>query len=531
MVARWFGVPVLALLILGGSWAPSLPRAQETAPLPSTDVWTVLALDPPGDVRDPALPDLAQLSFRYDSTTDVVWFRLGLYGKRGTGSIAANIAIDSGEEGTPKSNWWGTNRDFKFDRLITVSSADANAAWLARACSAPCGLGDTSGGYISSGVEVHAEDKAIIIGVKRELLTKKSKFNVVVSVGSAEQWNDDIPNNGRPPATIDVAAARPSRGLREIDFTRNNLAFVPGYKTIADSAPPKIVVAGRGRIPLVLVTSVYSGAQPFQAFIARNEARYKFYIVTPPGMYGTPARAMPSENTSYGELTWTRLLKRDLIKVMRDKRLVDPVIVVHGYPGSLAAEEAVSENPGLAAGIVEVASMPIGRMASGRDPAKQPTPEERITLVDEAWARQWFKYVTPETWLSNNYRAVLLMNDPNAAEQVRREIEAAPLPVKIRYLIEYMASDHGAILGNIPIPVLVLRPGFDQQLLADPINSGFKPTFIDAWDAFSGNPQIKIETVNGARVRILDDQPTRSDELIAAFIARVEGKRSQAMCH
>jgi hypothetical protein len=47
----------------------------------TAQVWTVLAVDPKGDGRDPALPDAAQLSYRYDKPQDLLWFRVSFYGK------------------------------------------------------------------------------------------------------------------------------------------------------------------------------------------------------------------------------------------------------------------------------------------------------------------------------------------------------------------------------------------------------------------------------------------------------------------
>ena len=59
-------------------------------------------------------------------------------------------------------------------------------------------------------------------------------FNVAAAVGSNQQWNDDFPSTR--PATVDLSAPRPLRGLREIDISRNNLRFAAGEKTLADNS-------------------------------------------------------------------------------------------------------------------------------------------------------------------------------------------------------------------------------------------------------------------------------------------------------
>src|SRR5260370_2154675 len=90
----------------------------------TAQVWTVLAVDPKGDGRDPALPDAAQLSYRYDKPQDLLWFRVSLYGKPIEESFGVNIVVDTGADDAAKMNWWGANQEFKFDKLVT--------AWVTR---------------------------------------------------------------------------------------------------------------------------------------------------------------------------------------------------------------------------------------------------------------------------------------------------------------------------------------------------------------------------------------------------------------
>jgi pimeloyl-ACP methyl ester carboxylesterase len=277
---------------------------------------------------------------------------------------------------------------------------------------------------------------------------------------------------------------------------------------------------------LILVPGVYSGNDAFEEFIARNDSQYKFYVVTPPGLSGTPARPLPHETTSYAELTWTRRLERDILDLIHRKKLKKPVIVAHGFPGSLIADELAVQHPEVLAGVIDIAVMPVQFFPSPKDPSfrKPAAPDERVEYVNESWAQKWFKYVTPETWESNNYPATMFTNDLDRAEEVRQQVEATPLPVKIRYLSEFMASDHSAELTNLKVPLLAIRPGFNEKLLADPANRWYKTSFQDVWDAFSKNPQIKVVTIANARALLLDDQPKLTDEAIATFVALASSK-------
>src|SRR5262245_4413666 len=419
-----------------------LARGCPDAPPP--DVWTVEKIDSRGDGRDPSSLDAAQLSWRYDAASDVVWFRVALFGAPTAESFRVTIAVDSGAADTERMNWWGANNDFRFDRLIT--------AWIARrgdTYAGRLGVADATGvrqqdlaNIFTSDGRVRVDRDAIAVGVPRAHLGGGMKIRVVADVGSNQEWNDDIPDRGA--AAVDLSAPRPTRGLREIDVSRNNFRFDPGYATLADDRPPRITKTGRGSDALILIPGVYSGDEAFDSFVARHRSGYRLYVVTPPGLGGTPARPLPGEAVSYGAFTWTRRLERDVLDLIAREHLRHPLIVAHGFPGSLVAETIASRHPGSIGGVIEVAAMPLQAFPSPKDPARRTpaTPDERIRVVDESWAGKWFKYVTPETWESNNYPAAMFSNDADRAERVRRQAEAAPLPVKIRYLIEFMASDH-----------------------------------------------------------------------------------------
>ena len=484
----------------------------------TAEVWTVLAFDPKGDGRDPLLADAAQLSYRYDKQQDMLWFRVGLYGQPNEEAFGVNIVVDTGADDA-KMNWWGANKDFKFDRLVTACVTRSGSGYQGT-----IGVGDAAGAkaknfnnLLQNDLQIRIEGDSIMIGLKRTDLTDKMKMNLIAAVGSNQQWNDDIPNTRS--VTLDLSAPRPTRGLREIDTSRNNFRFTSDYKALADNQPPLIIKKGRGRETLILISGVYSGREVFDGFIARNQSQYKFYLVTPPGLNGTPARPLAPETTSYGELTWTRRLESDILDLISREKLKKPVIVAHGFPGSLVADELAVRYPEALSGIIDIAVMPVQFFPSPKDPSwKTPaTPEERVESVNESWAQKWFKYVTPETWESNNYPAWMFTNDLDRAEQVRQQVEAAPLPVKIRYLSEFMASDDTSELVRLNVPLLALRPGFSDELLSNPANSWYKTTFQDSWEAFSKNSHIQLLTIPNARALILDDQPKLADDAIAAF--------------
>lgn len=474
-------------------------------------VWTVIAFDAKGNGRDPHSADAAVLSYRYDKDADMLWFRVALYGTPDS-STAVRIAVDTGSDSSPHINWWGANKDFRFDKLVTAQrgfSGIADAAGI---------NGKDFTNLAKDNIRVRSEGDSVLVGVKRTDLTDKMKVSVVAAVGSENEWNDDIPKIR--PAMIDLSAPRPTR-LRELDFTRDNYRFPAGYKTLSDGAMPKLLDRGRGRTTVVLIPGVYSGSDVFDGFIARNASKYRFLLITPPGLNDTPARPMPSPQASYADPAWTHRLEQDVERILQTKELSKSIIVTHGFPGSWVAHDLAARHPELVARVIDICGTPAQAFPSPKDPTgKTPaTPEERVAYVDEAWSKKWFKYVTPETWESNNYPAAMFTADASRGQQIRQAVESNPLPVKIEYLTEFMAADQSDSLSKLTVPLLALRPGFNEKLLKDPATASFKTMFQDPWDKFTGNPRIHVETIPNSYARLLDENSSVVDGIIDRFIA------------
>jgi pimeloyl-ACP methyl ester carboxylesterase len=491
----------------------------------SAQIWISLTPDAKGDGRDPLLPDAAMLAYRYDRQQDLIWFRIALYGGMNSNAFGVNLVFDT-DTGGEKVSWWGGNKSFRFDKLLT--------AWVVRAndgYSGTIGVGDAAGvkakqftNLQQNNLQIRVDGDQILIGVKRTDITDKMKMKLIAAVGSNERWNDDVP--GSSSVTIDLSAARPTQGLREIDTGRNNFQFPPDWKTLPESKPAAVIKQGRGSQTLILIPGVYSGRSSFDSFIARNKSRYTFYIVTPPGINGTSPRPMPI-GLKLAARAWTRMLERDILHLIRTKKLIRPVIVTDSHPGSTAAIDLAVENSLEVGGVVIAGTNLVQFLPSPKDPTRRTSisASDRVEFVEDAWASQWFKYVTPETWLSNDMRPEMLSSDIQRSQKAVEEIEQAALEVKIRYLCEFWASDVTTTFDKLEVPVLALVPGFDDKYLADPANLFTKFAYVDLWESvIPKNPNVEIVKVPNARLLVLDDQPERSDELIRRFMNRLREK-------
>ena len=489
------------------------------------EVWSVLSADPLEDGRDASLPDAAQLAYRYDKQQDLLWFRIALFNKPNQDAFGVNLVFDTGGDEASKMEWWGANKTFKFDRLVT--------AWVTRQgdkYQGTIGVGDPAGARAKrfnnlsqDNLQLRIEGDSIIVGVKRTDVTDKMNVKLIAAVGSNEKWNDDVPNVDS--IALDLSSGDCKQGLRKIDLTRNNLELPSNYKTLADDQPPTITKKGKGQRPLILIPGAYSGATSFDGFIARNEQNFSFYTVIPPGLNGTAARPMPPAGTSLSELTWSRRLERDILDLIKRENLVKPVIVAEQAPASIAATELAEKHPEQIGGVVLAASYPFNFVPSPKDPTRKTpaTALERARVVDAAVADKWFKYVTPETWLSNDTPAQALSNVLARGQKARDEIEAAPLEIKIRYLCEFWASDLPRSFDKLKVPLLALVPQFDEKFFSEPGNNAFKAAYLDRWETVK-SPMVEIAKIANARLLVLDDQPEKVDDAITKFVNRVSSK-------
>jgi pimeloyl-ACP methyl ester carboxylesterase len=519
---------IVALLLTGRCFGPRTYSQQSDRPNSAAQIWTVLAGDPKGDTRDPSLADAAQLAYRYDKQQDCLWFRISLYGMPNEQAFGVNLVFDTAGDEATRMNWWGANKSFRFDRIVT--------AWVTRdqnGYQGIMGVGDSAGvkakqmnNLLQNNLQVRVEGDSIVIGVKRTDVTDKLKMNLLAAVGSNQEWNDDVPNSMSVP--IDLAAEKPKRGLREIDVGRNNLEFPADYKTLSDSQRPLITKKGRGGRTLILVPGMYSGANSFDGFITRNQSQYKFFLVTPPGINGTPARDMPAKGASFSELSWTRRLERDILDLISREKMIQPVIVAERQPAAQAAIELAVEHPEKIGGVILVATNLVQFFPSPKDPTRK-TPitfPERVVSVDEGWGARWFKYVTPETWKSGDLAPEMLSSDPLKAQKAWDELEAAPVQIKIRYLCEFWASDVTRGFDRLQVPILALVPGFDEKFLSNPANGFAKTAFLDSWETLvPRHPKLDLVKIPDARMLVLDDQPKLADDAIATFIGKVSQRQ------
>jgi pimeloyl-ACP methyl ester carboxylesterase len=306
------------------------------------------------------------------------------------------------------------------------------------------------------------------------------------------------------------------------DSTLNNLVHAEDYVPSAPGTLGAVVERGKGRVDMVLVSGFGVGASAFDGFMRRNASRYRMIAVTLPGFEGTAAPPMPAPGTSYGDNTWTRAATDAVVKLIGEKRLDRPVVVGHFINGTQVAMRVALEHPELVRAVVLLAGTPrFEPVKASRFWPKDMTLEQKVRAVDQFSAPRWFKTVTRETWVRGNFVATDYSADSVLGKRFAERANQPPLPVLVRYLCEFHASDLWPDLERLAPPLLVIQPRFTASQRADSTRSYLSGYFEEPWRGrLEGRPRTESSFVENAGILVMEDQATIVDRKVADFLKR-----------
>jgi hypothetical protein len=169
--------------------------------------FTTLGSEGAGDGVSPTLPDARELAVAVDPARGLVWFRVGLEREPPGDWLGVNIALDVDGDPANGRAWWGQNKPFHFDRLVTAYLARGSGYWQG-----VTGVGDAEGtaagrfdGLTTEArVVVDRKRRALVVGVPRDALGLRpdGKARLIATVGSNFTYNDDLPQAGALDVTI-----------------------------------------------------------------------------------------------------------------------------------------------------------------------------------------------------------------------------------------------------------------------------------------------------------------------------------------
>ena len=220
---------------------------------------------------------------------------------------------------------------------------------------------------------------------------------------------------------------------------------------------------GTGRTTLILVPGAGFGWRVWDDFMRRNADRFTMYAITPPGYDGTPAWPMPTARRpngvpDYAKREWSDVLVDAVATLIRRERIDRPIIVGHHVIGDYVAIRLAADPRVAARGLVIIGGSP---PAFGLPPNADPSrPGVRDSLARDVFVHgpqaSFFRTVTPEAWRTGAFPAGALSWQPDVAERLKAEQLSTPLPIQIRYYLEYMSADASAQYAALDIPVLLI---------------------------------------------------------------------------
>ncbi|HEY7369975.1 MAG TPA: CIA30 family protein [Thermoanaerobaculia bacterium] len=163
--------------------------------------WRQIATDPKGDGKRAGLPDATAIALWRDDAHGRLWVRLQLAGPPPAEGIGFNLALDIDGEENNGSAWWGNNKSFHFDRLVTAFVFDTGVDWQGTfgiADSRQVDAGDlTTGSFERPLVILDRAAGTVTVGFPKAALgTGTAPVRAVAATGSAMVFNDDVPAEG-----------------------------------------------------------------------------------------------------------------------------------------------------------------------------------------------------------------------------------------------------------------------------------------------------------------------------------------------
>jgi pimeloyl-ACP methyl ester carboxylesterase len=313
-----------------------------------------------------------------------------------------------------------------------------------------------------------------------------------------------------------------AQGIPGLDRSRNNIQYPSGYVPATQATAGRIEKIGSGATTLVFIGGWGFSADVFRDFATSASGDYTTYLVTLPGFGGTAGWPMPADSISHATTPWMSRSAAWIVDAMQKRGVRQATVIGHFIIGSHVALEVAQRAPEQFARALLVGTelsryWPSRTDTTGRTPS---TPAQRAASVDNWMVPQFFRYVTDSTWHANNYLPHTFSVDSVRAQILWREQAAIPLPIMIRYLSDFYATEFAPKLEGVRVPVLVLLPEFTPAILADRRTPYLQTFFKDSWEPARTRPNVELRPVPNAAVNVWADQPHIFRSILQGFVKR-----------
>lgn len=278
----------------------------------------------------------------------------------------------------------------------------------------------------------------------------------------------------------------------------NNLQYPEDY-TISELGTLSIQERGKGQTPLLLIADAGFEIDFFEDFINYNDSKYKFFVVTLPG---NSINGYPLPKGSYSQRTWLEAIDSTLLNFVQRKKLGKVIISGHLTISTYLALRFSIDHPEVVAGTIIFAGQPYASWPSRKDPTgKTPVSlEERAGSIDYYMAPRFYKTVKKEQWNKGLYQAEHYSEKSAVGEALYQSTTLVPIPLMVQLLCEYFTTDISLEFDKIKKPVLLIKPGFDDEYLAK--NPSHKQLFNEYWQDAASSPNYIVKTIPDSRLAI-----------------------------
>lgn len=317
--------------------------------------------------------------------------------------------------------------------------------------------------------------------------------------------------------SVRIMQAQDNRAVRA--DTVNNLVHTLNYKSSGTNELPEYAKYGNGQKSLLLIPGLGFDASVFDDFIKATQPDFTIYVVTLPGFGKTKAPEMPAAGTSYGQHSWSRSAEEGIMKLIEKEKISRPVLVGHFVSGTQIATEIAARYPKRIGGLILIGGA-VKFISMEGDQSKDYDVADLIRFTDNYTAPVMFKRISKSAWDAGNYLPEVYSMDSTTGNKLWEISAAVPLPVMIRYLCEYIASDVSTYFNELQCPVLVLRPTFTPGILENPVNNYIRPQFINKWDSVKSlNGAVRVIDIDKAGVFVWKDAPDKTYSEIKKFVS------------
>jgi hypothetical protein len=158
-------------------------------------------MDPEGDGQVPGRGDGRTVQVHL--SPQVVYFRIFVYGTIDTIAPAVSIALDVDNDQSNGVAWYGANREFRVDRMLSVGPVSRAESRFTGYNGVTSAAGITARNWIDvkrGNLHFYLDtvDNSYVVGVPREDLghTSGTPVKYIASVGGQARWNDDLMDEG-----------------------------------------------------------------------------------------------------------------------------------------------------------------------------------------------------------------------------------------------------------------------------------------------------------------------------------------------